>query len=363
MIIAIDFDGTIVTHEYPQIGKPVPYAISIMKDFVKQGCKIILHTMRSGKELKEAVDYISKQGITLYGINHNPTQDGWTTSPKTYANLYIDDAAVGCPLIYSTNIEGFPEPSRPYVDWIEIKKHVAEILERVKMEKHSTERIKRIIRHQEKMFKENSRKQNLETDKLNKRLEEEFNSNTTCCKCKKQFKLNSDVKVSICQQCLDKEITMFSEPGQSYEDAQKSRRKQIEKQYNETQSKYSYHVCEVTPGIYNNEYRMLVKYDNLVDAETVLKVLKKVDDCFTVYEIKKIEWINPVTIISDSVENNLPIIEDYGNNLTSGIFGDKIIDSPMAHTSNAQRENELEIRQKIKEEVELFQNATFKNKN
>ena len=55
--------------------------------------------------------------IELYGINENPNQS-WSDSPKAYANYYLDDAAIGCPLIY-------PEEGRPYVDWIKIR----EILE------------------------------------------------------------------------------------------------------------------------------------------------------------------------------------------------------------------------------------------
>lgn len=113
MIIAIDFDGTIVTHKYPEIGELVPLAITKIKEFVAQGHKIILYTMRSGKELQDAISYCEKKGIKLWAVNENPTQKEWTSSPKIYANLYIDDAAFGCPLIYEKN-------ERPYVDWRKI---------------------------------------------------------------------------------------------------------------------------------------------------------------------------------------------------------------------------------------------------
>lgn len=109
--VAVDFDGTIVTHEYPAIGKPVPGAIPILKTLHRLGAKLILWTMRSGKELEEAVAYCKSNGVEFYGINDNPSQSAWTDSRKVYAPLYIDDAAYGCPLIY-------PEDgSRPYVDW------------------------------------------------------------------------------------------------------------------------------------------------------------------------------------------------------------------------------------------------------
>ncbi len=115
--IVIDFDGTIVMHEYPSIGKPVPMALETMKGWQQEGALLILFTMRSGKELHEAVNYCALNGITFFGINHNPTQTTWTKSPKAYGEMYIDDAAVGCPLIY-------PENERPYVDWVKVKELV-----------------------------------------------------------------------------------------------------------------------------------------------------------------------------------------------------------------------------------------------
>jgi len=113
-IFCIDFDGTIVTHEYPEIGKPVPHAIDVMKKLISNGNKIILYTMRSGFELGAAEEYLEKAGISLYGVNKNPTQSKWTKSPKVFAHTYIDDAALGCPLIDN-------EHFRPYVDWVKIE--------------------------------------------------------------------------------------------------------------------------------------------------------------------------------------------------------------------------------------------------
>ena len=109
MEICIDFDGTCVTHEYPNIGKDIG-AIPILKKLVEKGHRLILFTMRSGKELREAVDWFEGNGIEWYGVNTNPTQSSWTNSPKAYGQLYIDDASLGCPLIYPPN-------ERPYVDW------------------------------------------------------------------------------------------------------------------------------------------------------------------------------------------------------------------------------------------------------
>ena len=115
MIIAIDFDGTCVTHEYPKIGKENEGCVDVLKELVREGHKLILYTMRSGEYLEDAVNWFKEREIPLWGINKNPTQSTWTKSPKIYANLYIDDAACGCPLIYDKS------EHRPYVDWNAIK--------------------------------------------------------------------------------------------------------------------------------------------------------------------------------------------------------------------------------------------------
>ena len=111
MYIAIDFDGTCVTHDYPRIGKDIN-AVNVLKKLVANGHKLILNTMRSGKELKEAINWFKENGIELYGANENPTQKKWTNSPKVYAHIYIDDAALGCPLKMDLSIS-----DRPFVDW------------------------------------------------------------------------------------------------------------------------------------------------------------------------------------------------------------------------------------------------------
>ena len=111
MYIAIDFDGTCVTHDYPRIGKDIG-AVTVLKRLVEAGHKLILNTMRSGKELQDAVNWFNENGIELYGANENSTQKRWTQSPKVYANLYIDDAALGCPLRMNSDLS-----ERPFVDW------------------------------------------------------------------------------------------------------------------------------------------------------------------------------------------------------------------------------------------------------
>lgn len=116
MVIGIDFDGTCVTHEYPEIGESIG-AEKVLRDLVKNGHQLVLCTMRGHKAyegrdlLQEAVDWFEKNGIKLIGVNRTPLQDTWTDSPKPYAQMYIDDAALGCPIIESDISD------RPYVDW------------------------------------------------------------------------------------------------------------------------------------------------------------------------------------------------------------------------------------------------------
>jgi hypothetical protein len=114
MIIAVDFDGTCVTHEFPNVGRDIG-AAPVLRELVAAKHDIILWTMRSGKHLQEAVAWFHKNNIPLFGINENPTQKTWSQSPKAYAQLYIDDAALGAPL--ASNGE------REFVDWIAISNY------------------------------------------------------------------------------------------------------------------------------------------------------------------------------------------------------------------------------------------------
>jgi hypothetical protein len=116
MYICVDFDGTIVDHRFPDIGPPVPNALEWLKKWQQAGARLILFTMRSdgergGESLSKAVNYLNENGIELYGINKNPSQVHWTSSPKAYGKIYIDDAAFGCPMIHPEDF------LRPCVDW------------------------------------------------------------------------------------------------------------------------------------------------------------------------------------------------------------------------------------------------------
>lgn len=119
MIIAIDFDGTCVTHDFPRIGKDIG-AAPVLQEIVRNGHNLILYTMRSdgqksGDVLSEAIAWFAANGIPLAGVNENRQQKHWTSSPKVYAEIYIDVAAIGCPVVDDPDMS-----SRPFVDWAEV---------------------------------------------------------------------------------------------------------------------------------------------------------------------------------------------------------------------------------------------------
>lgn len=114
VVIAVDFDGTCVTHDYPYIGSDIG-AVPVLRELVDAGYNLVLNTMRSGRLEKDAVKWFKENNIPLYGVNCNPDQKSWTSSPKVFADLYIDDAALGIPLKTSQT------STRPFVDWIAVR--------------------------------------------------------------------------------------------------------------------------------------------------------------------------------------------------------------------------------------------------
>ena len=118
MIIAVDFDGTIVMDDFPDIGYPVPNAINTIQKLIDNDHKIVLWTARSGKYLDEAVEFLRDEGITLWGINSNPTQHKWSSSPKAHCDMFIDDKAFGCPLMYDVGSDTY------HVEWTYIQENM-----------------------------------------------------------------------------------------------------------------------------------------------------------------------------------------------------------------------------------------------
>ncbi len=95
--IAVDFDGTIVEHEYPEIGKEKLFAFLTLKELNKRGARLILWTFRTGKELDEAVEFCNKNGIEFYAVNKNYPEEilNETVGRKIDADIFIDDKNIG----------------------------------------------------------------------------------------------------------------------------------------------------------------------------------------------------------------------------------------------------------------------------
>lgn len=95
--IAVDFDGTIVEHLYPEIGKEKLFAFEALREMQKKGFKLILWTVRSGKELEEAVEFCRNKGVEFYAVNKNYPEEVIDENfvRKIEADIYIDDKNVG----------------------------------------------------------------------------------------------------------------------------------------------------------------------------------------------------------------------------------------------------------------------------
>ncbi len=101
MIIAVDFDGTIVEHKYPKIGKEIPFAVETLKRIQNDHNTLILWSVREGQLLKDAVDWCRERGLEFYAVNSNHPEEYYEgeetpTSPrKLKADLFIDDRNLG----------------------------------------------------------------------------------------------------------------------------------------------------------------------------------------------------------------------------------------------------------------------------
>lgn len=115
--IVLDFDGTVVKHRYPAVGEDIG-AVPVLKKLIKNGHRILLSTMRSRNSagvdtLQPALDWFAERDIPLFGVNENPEQASWTSSPKVYGDVYIDDGALGAPLKKG-------EEGDAYMDWSKV---------------------------------------------------------------------------------------------------------------------------------------------------------------------------------------------------------------------------------------------------
>lgn len=125
--IAVDFDSTLcITDGYPNILRPNGDCFYILRKWQDMGCKILLHTMRHGKDLEAARVWCANCKFFFDGVNRNPENDERDpeATEKMYAMFYIDDKAFGTPLIRSRY-----EKVKDHVDWEEIDKMYTPFLE------------------------------------------------------------------------------------------------------------------------------------------------------------------------------------------------------------------------------------------
>lgn len=99
MIIAVDFDGTIVEHKYPAIGKEIPFAIDTLKMLINDRHRLILWSVREGQLLDEAVEWCRERGVEFWAVNRDypeeTTDNNQHFSRKLKVDIFIDDRNIG----------------------------------------------------------------------------------------------------------------------------------------------------------------------------------------------------------------------------------------------------------------------------
>ena len=99
MTIAVDFDGTIVEHKYPAIGKELPFATETLRMLIADRHKLILWTVREGELLEEAINWCKERGIEFYAVNRDYPEETVESnnhfSRKLKVDMWIDDRNIG----------------------------------------------------------------------------------------------------------------------------------------------------------------------------------------------------------------------------------------------------------------------------
>jgi len=118
LIIAVDFDGTIVEDGYPGIGEERLFAFDTLKRLQADGHRLILWSYRHGKKLDEAVAFCKNNGIEFYAVNRSFPEENTVdnVSRKIHADLFIDDRNIGGILgwgeIYQMLTNETPKPNQ-----------------------------------------------------------------------------------------------------------------------------------------------------------------------------------------------------------------------------------------------------------
>ncbi len=97
LTIAVDFDGTIVEHAYPEIGEEMLFAFATLRALQEKGHRLILWTIREGELLEEAVEYCRQNGVEFYAVNRSYPEEDYPVmeSRKIIVDLFIDDRSLG----------------------------------------------------------------------------------------------------------------------------------------------------------------------------------------------------------------------------------------------------------------------------
>ena len=98
MTIAVDFDGTIVEHRYPEIGREIPFATDTLKMLIQKGHRLILWSVREGRLLDEAIEWCRQRGVEFYAANKDYPEEKLEHdhySRKLKVDLFIDDRNIG----------------------------------------------------------------------------------------------------------------------------------------------------------------------------------------------------------------------------------------------------------------------------
>lgn len=123
--IALDFDGTVVEHDYPYIGKENGNCSEILKRWISEyNVEIVLDTMRGGELLQDALKWFYDRNVPIFSVGKHPLQESWTDSTKAYALFSIDDRNIGCPVKYDGK-------KRYMVDWKKVCEIFEPILEKI----------------------------------------------------------------------------------------------------------------------------------------------------------------------------------------------------------------------------------------
>ncbi len=111
MVIGIDFNGVLCTHKWPLIGDDIGAFPWLHQAKKIMPIRWVLHTGIDGEALANAIAWCNERELNFWGININHKQSAWTTTPKLYAHLFIDDLGLGAPIIH------YSDGRRPHIDW------------------------------------------------------------------------------------------------------------------------------------------------------------------------------------------------------------------------------------------------------